>query len=194
MKVIVGLGNPGTKYAATRHNVGFNVIDVLARRCDVALNAEKFHGWFARASIGEHDVVLLKPTAFMNRSGQAVLAAGRFYRIEMSDLLVVYDDMALPLGKLRLRASGSAGGHNGVQDVVDRLGTDDFARLRVGIDPPRGDPVSYVLTRFSADEAARMKAACELAADATECWVAQGTEATMNRYNAGPKRQEQDED
>jgi PTH1 family peptidyl-tRNA hydrolase len=190
VRLIVGLGNPGSKYAGTRHNVGFRVIDLLAGRCGVQLGIEKFRAWFARASIGDQEVVLLKPTTFVNRSGQAVVAAGRFYRIELADLLVVLDDLALPLGKIRMRASGSAGGHNGLQDIVDRLGSTEFARLRVGIDPPAGDPVSYVLTRFSEPEEAQMAAACERAADAVQDWVGRGIEFAMNRYNPAPKGQE----
>ena len=194
MKVIVGLGNPGSKYAATRHNVGFEVIDLLARRCGVDLTTEKFHAWFARCSIGDQEAVLLKPSTFMNRSGQAVLAAGRFYRIELTDLLVVYDDLALPLGKLRLRASGGAGGHNGMQDIVDRLGGEAFARLRVGIDPPAGDPVSYVLSPFTEAQAGEMARACQRAGEAVECWASQGIEAAMNRYNSDPDREEEKKD
>ena len=184
MKLIVGLGNPGTKYAATRHNVGFRVVDLLAARCGVVLAGEKFHGWFARATVAEQDAVLLKPTTFMNRSGEAVLAAGRFYRLGLEDLLVISDDTALPLGKLRLRRSGGAGGHNGLQDVIDRLGSDDFARLRLGIDMPIGDQVRHVLSRFGGDQEQRMIEVCDRAADAVECWVAHGVDFAMNRYNA----------
>jgi len=186
LKLIVGLGNPGAKYDGTRHNVGYRVVDVLARRIGVELRTEKFHAWFARGSIGEEQAVLMKPTTFMNRSGQAVLAAERFYRIEPADLLVISDDLALPLGRLRLRPWGSAGGHKGMQDIVDRLGTEAFARLRVGIDPPLGDPVSWVLSRFAESDAVAMGAACERAADAAVCWVARGVETAMNEYNADP--------
>jgi PTH1 family peptidyl-tRNA hydrolase len=183
VKLIVGLGNPGSKYAATRHNVGFRVVDVLAGRWEVSTDKEKHHGWFGRGTIAEQEVSLLKPTTFMNRSGRAVLAAGRFYRLELEDLLVVSDDVALPLGKLRLRRSGSAGGHNGLQDIIDRLGTDDFARLRIGIDSPIGDQVGHVLSRFSADEEDLISEACQRAADAAECWIAKDIEFAMNRYN-----------
>ncbi|MCH7813359.1 MAG: aminoacyl-tRNA hydrolase, partial [Planctomycetes bacterium] len=110
MKLIVGLGNPGTKYAATRHNVGFRVVDELGRRWGIGLAQEKFHAWFGRGSVADRDVILLKPTTFMNRSGQAVQATGRFYQLELSDLLVISDDLALPLGRLRFRARGGAGG------------------------------------------------------------------------------------
>jgi PTH1 family peptidyl-tRNA hydrolase len=187
VKLIVGLGNPGTKYAGTRHNVGFRVIDELARRCQVELSQEKFHAWFARASVAEQEVILLKPTTFVNGSGRAVLAAGRFYRVDLSDLLVISDDLALPLGKLRLRGQGGAGGHNGLQDIIDRLGNEAFARLRIGIDPPIGDPVRWVLSRFSEAEESLAAAACRRAADAVACWIERGTEFAMNRYNADPE-------
>ncbi len=184
MKLIVGLGNPGTKYAATRHNVGFRVADLLAARGGIDLPQEKFHAWFGRGTIAGTEVVLMKPTTFMNRSGQAVVAAGRFYQLPPDDLLVISDDTALPLGKLRLRRSGGAGGHNGLQDIIDRLGTEDFARLRIGIDAPVGERVGFVLSRFADPDEKRMTEACERAADAVECWLTQGIDQAMNRYNA----------
>ncbi len=183
MKLIVGLGNPGTKYAATRHNVGFRVVDLLAARCGIDLSREKFHGWFGRGSMGETDVVLVKPTTFMNRSGQAVLAVAKFYRLELADLMVISDDTALPLGKLRIRPGGGAGGHNGLQDIIDRLGEDAFARLRVGIDSPLGDRVGFVLSRFAGQEQEQIAAALDRAADAVECWVSGGVDEAMNRHN-----------
>ncbi len=184
VKLIVGLGNPGTRYAATRHNLGFRVVDELAGRHVIDIGQEKFHGGFGSGSIGNQRVVLLKPTTFMNRSGQAVHAAGAFYRLELNELLVISDDMALPLGKLRLRPGGSAGGQKGLGDIINRLGSDAFARLRIGIDPPVGDPVDYVLTRFSPDEQPAIEQAVKRAADAVECWVANGIDAAMNQYNA----------
>lgn len=184
MKLIVGLGNPGTKYAASRHNVGFRVADVLAGRHEIDLGQEKFHGRFGRGRVADHGVVLFKPTTFMNRSGQAVLAVGRFYQLEIEDLLVISDDVALPTGKLRLRRAGGAGGHNGLQDIIDRLGSDEFARVRVGIDQPDGEQVDYVLSRFSEDQEECIGQACQQAADAVECWVTHGIDFAMNRFNA----------
>jgi len=183
VKLIVGLGNPGPAYEATRHNVGFDVVDILGSRWNIGLKAEKFHGWFGQGESAGERVALLKPTTWMNRSGQAVLAAGRFYKLEVADLLVVTDDMALPLGKLRVRASGSAGGHNGLQSVIDYLGSQDWSRLRVGIGEPVGDPANYVLTRFAPDEKPVIEAARKRAADAVECWVSKGPQMTMNRFN-----------
>lgn len=187
MKLIVGLGNPGPKYDRTRHNVGFRVVDELARRWGQSLTQEKFHAWFAKGRLGDQEVALLKPTTFMNRSGQSVLAAGRFFQIELFDLLVISDDLALPVGRLRIRAKGSSGGQKGLQDIIERLGTSDFARLRLGIGAAVGDPTDYVLTRFDPQEEELIDQTCRAAADAVECWVSQGTEAAMNRYNAAPK-------
>ncbi len=145
---------------------------------------EKFHAWFGKGVIGGEPAVVLKPTTFMNRSGQAVLAAGRFYQLELADLLVVTDDLALPLERMRLRPSGSAGSHRGLQDIIDRLGTEDFARLRIGIGSALGDAVDYVLAPFTAEEAAVLARVLARAADAVECWITRGAEETMNRYNA----------
>lgn len=183
MKLIVGLGNPGTRYAATRHNAGFRVADELAVRHDIEMRTEKFHGYFGRGSISGTEAILLKPTTFMNRSGQAVQAAGRFYRLELSDLLVISDDVALPLGRIRLRRGGGAGGHNGLQDVIDRAGNDGFARLRVGVDAPLGSQVDYVLSEFGPDERSVAEDSFRRAADAVECWISEGIEAAMNRFN-----------
>ncbi|MFQ5491367.1 MAG: aminoacyl-tRNA hydrolase [Phycisphaerae bacterium] len=184
MKLIVGLGNPGTNYADTRHNVGFKVVDQLAQRCRADLTVEKFSAFFAKTQLTGQPVVLLKPTTFMNRSGRAIQAAGRFYKLELADLLVITDDMALPLGKLRLRSGGGAGGHNGMQDIINHLGSDQFSRLRIGIDSPVGDPVNFVLSRFGDQEQPVIDRACTQAADAAEAWVGHGIEYAMNNFNA----------
>ena len=186
MKLVVGLGNPGSNYAGTRHNVGFDVVDRLASRWNVSFGVEKFHAWFAKGEIREEPVVLLKPTTMMNRSGRAVLAAGRFYKLEVDELLVISDDLALPPGRLRMRQGGSAGSHNGLQDIVDRLGSDAWCRLRIGIGEPIGNSSSYVLSRFSPEESEIMDRAKERGADAVECWIDKGPEPTMTRYNADP--------
>ncbi|MEK6799100.1 MAG: aminoacyl-tRNA hydrolase [Planctomycetota bacterium] len=183
MKLIVGLGNPGAAYAGTRHNVGFDVVDELAARWKIGLTVEKFHAWFGQGDLGGERVALLKPTTWMNRSGQAVSAAGRFYKLAYSDLLVIADDLALPTGRLRMRKAGSAGGHNGLQSVLDAVGGEDWCRLRIGIGDLVGDPTAYVLSRFSTEEKGIMVAACRRAADAVECWAASGADLTMTRFN-----------
>lgn len=188
MKLIVGLGNPGTKYERTRHNFGFAVIDALAKRWAIETAREKFHAFFGDGVVRGQRVVLLKPTTFMNRSGQSVHAAGRFYHTEREDLLVVSDDLALPLGRLRIRGSGSAGGHNGLQDIIDRVGFSDFARLRLGIDAPMGNSASYVLSNFAPNELPTVERVVEAATDAVECWIEHGTTETMNRFNANENR------
>jgi len=186
VKLIIGLGNPGPKYSGTRHNVGFDVVDLLAKRWGVSMTAEKFHAWFVLADVGSERIALLKPTTYMNRSGQAVLSAGKFYKLEASDLLVVTDDRALPHGRLRMRAGGSAGGHNGLQDIIDRLGTPDWCRLRIGIGEAPGDWGSHVLGRFAEDEDKMMQCAYKHAAKAIECWIENGPDLTMTRFNGDP--------
>ena len=183
MKLIVGLGNPGREYAGTRHNVGYDVIDVLASRWNISLATEKFHGWFGDGEIRGKRAVLLKPLTFMNRSGRAVLAAGRFYKLDPQDLLVISDDMALPLGRLRMRARGSGGGHNGLEDIVDRLGTNEWCRLRIGIGEPIGVPTAYVLSRFTEQEKPLVQRSREHSADAVECWLVDGVDLAMIRFN-----------
>lgn len=186
VRLIVGLGNPGPRYAGTRHNVGFDVVDLLAARHGIELTKEKFHAWFGSGEIASTGVVLLKPTTFMNLSGRAVAAAVRFYQASAEDLLVISDDLALPVGRLRIRKSGSAGNHNGLQDIIDRVGSDAWCRLRIGIGAAVGEPKVYVLERFDEDDLAVIHAVRERAADAVACWVAQGPDAAMNRYNPDP--------
>ncbi len=193
MKLIVGLGNPGSKYVGTRHNVGFDVVDTLARRAAIDLSREKFHAGYGDGMVRQERVVLLKPTTFMNRSGDAVLAAGRFYRLEKEDLLVVLDDLALPLGQIRVRPQGSAGSHNGLQNIIDRIGFHDFTRLRVGIGRPLGIPANFVLTRFAEDERPLIEKATDTAADAAECWLTDGLETVMNKYNRKTEEQTEPE-
>lgn len=186
MKLIVGLGNPGARYDGTRHNVGFAVVDRLARRWSCPLTVEKFHAWFASTEVGGERVVLLKPTTFMNRSGQAVAAAKRFYQAAETDLLVIGDDLALPVGRIRLRASGSAGSHNGLQSIIDYVGSPNWCRLRIGIGAAIGDPAVYVLSRFALDEESEMDRTLNHSADAVTHWIAHGVELTMTRFNGEP--------
>lgn len=183
MKLIVGLGNPGPQYAGTRHNVGFDVVDILARRWSTGMESEKFHGWFGQADVGGERAALMKPTTFMNRSGRAVLAAGQFYKLELPDLLVIADDLALPVGKIRIRAKGSAGSHNGLKSIIDTLGSDEWSRLRIGIGDRVGSGASFVLSRFDREEEEVMGIVRERAADAVEHWIRHGTDLTMTRFN-----------
>jgi PTH1 family peptidyl-tRNA hydrolase len=183
MYAVIGLGNPGSQYKGTRHNVGFEVVDELSRRWNVTLKK-----WKNTADIGvvrSRDVVLVEPRTFMNNSGDAVAAVMTFYRIVPADVLVVVDEVQLPLGKLRLRRSGSAGGHNGLKSVIECVG-DGFPRLRIGVG--RGDAqwdlADHVLSRFVPAERAAIDSALGRAADAVETFVDAGLEVAMNRFNA----------
>ncbi len=188
MKLIVGLGNPGRKYEATRHNIGFVVAQRLAARWNQPRGRARFHGETVETRVGEHQVMLLCPHTWMNRSGLSVLEARVFFKLDLADLLVICDDFNLPLAKLRCRPKGSSGGQKGLQDILNRLGTDEVPRLRVGIGaPPDGwDVAAYVLSRFHPEEVDVIQSAAERAADAALDWVREGIEFCMNRYNADP--------
>ncbi len=186
MKLIVGLGNPGSQYAETRHNVGFAVLDRLARRWAPGETARsKFHGVLLEGTCHSERVLLLKPTTFMNRSGLSVSEALRFYKLDPAEsLLVIVDDVALSCGLLRLRAEGGAGGHNGLTDIEQQLATSGYPRLRIGIDPPGEIPQKdYVLGRFRPEQKEALEPALEEAVDASACWVAYGCKEAMNRFN-----------
>lgn len=186
MKLVVGLGNPGPQYAETRHNVGFQLVDGLARRwgCEVTRHEKRFEGLMGEAAVAGDRVLLLKPLTFMNVSGRSVGALMRFYKLEQASLLVAYDDLDLPVGQLRLRASGSAGGQKGMADVLRTVGSPDVSRIRIGIG--RGsapDAVGHVLGRFSPQERALLGPVLDTAVDAADCWAREGIEAAMNRFN-----------
>jgi len=186
MKAIVGLGNPGAKYAATRHNVGFGVVDELARRAGVVFEAAPADALMARWRRPDEVVLLVKPLTFMNNSGQAIGDLARYFKIDVADLLVVVDEVQLPLGRIRARARGSAGGHNGLKSAIAHLG-DQFARLRLGVGrgDTRRDLADHVLSRFDADEAAEVERMIARAADAADTFITSGIEAVMNGYNGG---------
>jgi PTH1 family peptidyl-tRNA hydrolase len=185
VKLIVGLGNPGRRYQATRHNVGFAVADELARRCDVAFEHGRANALTARVGTGAATLFFVKPLTMMNLSGEAVGGLAHFVKIDPSDIMAVADDVNLPLGRLRLRGGGSAGGHNGFRSIIACLGSDLFPRLRVGVGrgDPRRDLADHVLARFDPDEAVEVERAIARAADAVETFLAEGIEAAMNRFN-----------
>jgi PTH1 family peptidyl-tRNA hydrolase len=185
MKLIVGLGNPGRKYSGTRHNVGFVVLAELARRHGTSKPRTDFQGEVVDAAIADVRTLLLCPHTLMNRSGASVRKAIDFYRVELPDLLVVCDDMNLPVGSLRVRAKGSSGGQRGLEDIIRHAGADEFARLRIGIGrpPDSWDPADYVLSKFNKAEVAEIDLAVVRAADAAADWVRVGVDACMNRYN-----------
>jgi PTH1 family peptidyl-tRNA hydrolase len=191
MKVVVGLGNPGPKYHGTRHNIGYAVIDYLAAAPAVSSFRSRFQSLVADTKEGDEQVLLVKPETFMNLSGRAVRQIVDFYKLEAADLLIVCDDIALPVGKLRVRAKGSDGGQKGLRSIQEQLGTPDYSRLRVGIGEPgeHMDAADYVLSRFSPGERPVIQEAIAAAAQGVLLWVRQGIDTCMNRVNAGPEKE-----
>jgi len=188
MNVVIGLGNPGTKYQGTRHNIGFELVDRLARGGRGATFARKFEAQVAEIEIDYHRVLLLKPETFMNLSGRSVGQAVRFYKIQPPDILVVCDDLALPVGRMRIRSGGSDGGQKGLRDIAANLGTDQFPRLRIGIgEQGDQDASSYVLSRFRSPERPLVEDTLILATQAVAVWVTQGIDQAMNRFNGSIK-------
>ena len=183
MKLIVGLGNPGKKYDGTRHNIGFMCIDLLADRLGVDLKKIKFESLTAETTYQGEKVLLLKPQTFMNLSGNAVRKAMNYYNLSPEDILVIYDDIDIDFGSLRLRKKGGPGTHNGMKDIVLKLGSEDFPRLRLGIGTPRGDLVGYVLSTFNAHEKSELEDLLMRGADACEDVITKGIELAMNRNN-----------
>lgn len=194
MKLVAGLGNPGATYRGTRHNVGFEVADELARRHGVTFESSPADALVARIR-GVTPVLLVKPLSLMNRSGQPIGELARYFRIAVGDILAIVDEVNLPLGQLRARARGSEGGHNGLRSMIQMLGTEDFARLRIGVGrgDPRRDLADHVLARFDADEQAPIVEAIARAADAAELFVSEGIEPVMNRFNRKADAAEPDE-
>lgn len=186
MKLVVGLGNPGEEYERTRHNIGAEVVELLASRAGCVLRRKlRFQAWAGRAVIGGETVTLARPRTFMNVSGDAVASLVHWLGCAPGDLVVVSDDIALDLGRLRIRAGGGAGGHKGLESVIASLGTEGFTRVRVGVGAPRGDRVRHVLGRFAAAERAAVEEARDRAARAVEEILGQGVGPAMNRFN-GP--------
>jgi PTH1 family peptidyl-tRNA hydrolase len=187
-KLVCGLGNPGEDYESHRHNVGFLVVDALARRLETSVGQRKFDGRFGQASSAGQRIVLLKPQTFMNRSGASVAAALRFYKIDYAHLLVIHDELDLPFGRLQLKAGGGSGGHNGLNSIIEYLGREDFARLRFGIGKPVGPDakervVGHVLSRFNAEQGRELDELVPRAAEAAEIWWRDGLPTAMNRFN-----------
>jgi len=185
MKLVVGLGNPGVKYAGTRHNAGFDVVFELVRRFSAGKPTSSFSSEIWEAFTPQGKILLVAPTTFMNRSGEAVQQIVRFYQIVPEDVVVVCDDINLPFGRIRWRASGSAGGQKGLADIILRLGTDKIPRLRLGVGRPPGqmDAADFVLSRFRADEREESELMTKIAADSVEAWIAEGIVGAMNRFN-----------
>jgi len=185
VRIVVGLGNPGRRYQGTRHNIGFAVADEVARRGQAVFESGRGETLTARIGRGPAALLVVKPLTMMNLSGEAVAAVAGFYKVDPSAMLVAADDVNLPLGRLRLRAGGTAGGHNGLKSIIGCLGTEEFPRLRVGVGrgDPRRDLADHVLAVFDGDERDEVDRAIARAADAVETFLAEGIEAAMNRYN-----------
>ena len=183
-RMVVGLGNPGKEYDGTRHNIGFEVVDRLAERLGSGVKKKKFGALFGECAYKGGKVILLKPQQYMNRSGQVVATASGFYKLSLDEIIVVTDDMALETGRIRLRRKGSAGGHNGLGDIINKLGSDEVARLRIGIgDSSREAAKKYVLNRPAAKDRELLVEAAEKACKAIMCWVDDGIDTAMNKFN-----------
>ena len=185
MKLVVGLGNPGSQYSGTRHNLGFDVITELAQRWQAGKPQLKFQAEIREAISPSGKVFLVAPMTYMNRSGESVQQIARFYQVASEDVAVVCDDINLPLGRLRWRAGGSSGGQKGLADILQRLGTEKVPRLRLGVGRPPGsmDSAAWVLARFRAEDRSEAEMMVKLAADSMECWIAEGLAVAMNRFN-----------
>lgn len=183
--IIAGLGNPGSKYEGTRHNAGFAALDVLAEKTGVSVDRMKFKGLTAKAQVGGKFVLLLKPSTFMNLSGESVGEAMRFYHIPSERVILLFDDISLSPGRIRIRGKGSAGGHNGVKSILQLTGTDAFPRIKLGVGnkPPEWDLADWVLGRFSPEDMKKMREASEKAACAVELLVNGKLQEAMNLYN-----------
>jgi PTH1 family peptidyl-tRNA hydrolase len=185
-RIVVGLGNPGDEYVNTRHNIGFEVIDSLSEQLNIDVRKRKFSARFGLGEFSDKKLILLKPWRYMNRSGHPVATAVGFYKLDLTDLLVVTDDLALPPGKIRIRPAGSAGGHNGLADIIQKLGTEKFGRLRIGIGQSgRENAVDFVLNKPPKQDRVLLDEAIQRAGQAVISWLENGIEATMNRFNSG---------
>ncbi len=188
MKLIVGLGNPGREYERHRHNIGFMVVEALLSRARASLNQEKFAAKVGQGTLAGERVLFVEPQTFMNLSGRSVAEAARFYKVPVEDVLVIHDELDLPLGRLQLKAGGGSGGHNGLKSIVSSLGDEGFIRLRFGIGKPEGPNArervaGYVLSNFDDGERRELDALIDRAMDMTELWIREGLSVAMNRFN-----------
>lgn len=186
MYIIAGLGNPGKNYAGTRHNIGFDTLDVIASKNNIKFNKTKFRADFGEGIIGGEKVILVKPQTFMNLSGESIRPLRDFYKVPDENIIIIYDDISLPLGKLRLRGKGSAGGHNGMKSIIYQLNTDVFPRLKIGVGAPPHedyDLADYVLEKFGKDEIEILTKTIDKVNDAVESIIRNGVEKTMSKFN-----------
>ena len=184
--LLVGLGNPGSKYESTRHNMGFLAVDGLARRKGFRFNKLRFRAWTAEWMVNGEKVLVMKPQTYMNLSGESVGEAARFYKVPADHVVVISDDVSLPAGKLRIRKSGSAGGHNGLKNIIQHLGTDGFPRIKIGVGMPAHpdhEMIDWVIGKPQGEEAKVLRATLDRAAEAALCLMEEGADAAMNRFN-----------
>lgn len=183
MFLIVGLGNPGREYDNTRHNIGFDAIDVIADRYNIEVSRIKFKGVYGEGFINGEKIILLKPTTYMNLSGESIREVMDFYKLSQEDILVIYDDVSLDVGRIRIREKGSAGGHNGIKSIIANIGTDVFSRIKVGVGKPQGDLVKHVLGTFSKEDREDLNKVLQTVAEATETIIKEDAKEAMNKYN-----------
>lgn len=183
MFLIVGLGNPGSEYNNTRHNIGFHAIEKISERYNIQINREKFKGVYGEGFINNEKVILFMPTTYMNLSGEAIKPLMDFYKLSEEDVLIIYDDISLDVGKLRIREKGSAGGHNGIKSIILHLGTEVFSRIKVGVGQPKGDLIKHVLGKFSKEENEILDKVLDTVVLATEAIIKESTKEAMNKYN-----------
>ncbi|MDZ4993529.1 aminoacyl-tRNA hydrolase [Clostridium perfringens] len=183
MILIVGLGNPGKQYEQTRHNIGFDVIDYMANKYNIDVNREKFKGLCGEGFIENKKVILLKPLTYMNLSGESIRELANFYKLENDEIIVVYDDISLDIGKLRIREKGSAGGHNGIKSIIQNLGGDEFPRVKVGVGQPKDNLVNHVLGKFSKEDREHIEKVIPVVSDAITEIVKNGAKESMNKFN-----------
>lgn len=183
MFLIVGLGNPGSQYEDTRHNIGFKVVDNIAKEYNIEINRQKFKGMCGEGFINGEKVILLKPTTYMNLSGESIREVVDFYKLSNEDILVIYDDISLDVGRLRIREKGSAGGHNGIKSIIAHLGTDIFPRIKVGVGQPNVDLVNYVLGKFTKEEMEVLSESIDASTKASKEIISSDVKTAMNIYN-----------
>ena len=183
MFLIVGLGNPGKEYDGTRHNIGFAAVDYIVDKYNIELNRIKFKGVFGEGFIDGKKVILLKPTTYMNLSGESIREVINFYKISNEEVIVIYDDISLEVGRLRIREKGSHGGHNGIKSIIANLGTDVFPRVKIGVGAPKGNLVSHVLGKFSEDEIEILRETIKASSDAVSIMLKSDTKEAMNKFN-----------
>ena len=191
MRIIIGLGNPEPEYSRTRHNMGFDVINILAEKNNIDLSRTKYNAIYGTGIINGEKVILIKPQTFMNNSGESAVEFAKFYKEEINNILVVYDDMDTEIGTIRVRAKGGAGSHNGMKSIVSELNSEDFPRIRVGIGRPKSeyDRIDYVIGKIPEEEYIELQKGEKIAVEATEYWIKNGIDNTMNKYNIKPNQE-----